>query len=71
MSKEYRSDAMAAIHETMTALLEAKAIDKTTMRSFDESCLTPSSPSATTNQGTGQRLASTLHGRTELADWTV
>ena len=40
-SKKYRSDAMAAIHETMEALHEVGAVDKQTMRHFDEACLTP------------------------------
>ena len=44
MSKKYRSDAMAAIHETMAALHDAGAIDKQTMRRFDEACLTPIRP---------------------------
>jgi putative transcriptional regulator len=44
MSKKYRSDAMAAIHETMEALHEINAIDKQTMRRFDEACLTPVGP---------------------------
>ena len=41
MSKKYRSDAMAAIHETMEALHKVGAVDKQTMRRFDEACLTP------------------------------
>lgn len=49
MSKRYRSDAMASIHETMEALHNLGAIDKETMRHFDESCLTPVSP-LTANQ---------------------
>jgi putative transcriptional regulator len=40
-SKKYRSDAMAAIHETMEALHKVGAVDKQTMRRFDEACLTP------------------------------
>lgn len=44
MSKKYRSDAMAAIHETMAALHEVGAINKQTMRRFDEACLTPIRP---------------------------
>ncbi len=44
MSKKYRSDAMAAIHETMAALHGTGAIDKQTMRRFDEACLTPIRP---------------------------
>ncbi len=41
MTKKYRSDAFAAIHETMESLHEVGAIDKQTMRQFDEACLTP------------------------------
>jgi len=41
MAKKYRSEAFAAIHETMEALHEAGTIDKQTMREFDEACLTP------------------------------
>ena len=41
MAKKYRSDAFAAIHETMETLHEVGAIDKQTMREFDEACLTP------------------------------
>jgi putative transcriptional regulator len=44
MAKQYRSDAMASIHETMEALHEVGAIDKQTMREFDEACLTPVEP---------------------------
>ena len=41
MTKKYRSDAFAAIHETIEALHEVGSIDKQTMRQFDEACLTP------------------------------
>jgi putative transcriptional regulator len=41
MSRKYRSDAMASIHETMEALRDVGAIDKQTMRRFDDACLTP------------------------------
>jgi putative transcriptional regulator len=44
MSKKYRSDAMAAIHETMEALQKVGAVDKQTMRRFDDACLTPVQP---------------------------
>lgn len=44
MSKKYRSEALAAIHETMEALHEIGAVDKQTMREFDEACLTPVKP---------------------------
>jgi|GEM_PF-2163219 len=40
MLKTYRSEALAAIHETMEALQEVGAIDLQTMREFDEVCLT-------------------------------
>ena len=35
---------MAAIHETMEALHKVGAIDKQTMRKFDDACLTPVQP---------------------------
>jgi putative transcriptional regulator len=41
MSRKYRSDAMASIHETMESLDKVRAIDKQTMRRFDDACLTP------------------------------
>lgn len=41
MAKKYRTDALAAIHETMEALHEVGAIGQRTMRQFDEACLTP------------------------------
>lgn len=44
MSRKYRSDAMASIHETMEALHKVGAIGKQTMRRFDEACLTPVHP---------------------------
>jgi len=44
MDKQYRSDALASIHETMEALHEVGAIDKQTMREFDDACLTPVEP---------------------------
>jgi|SRR5262249_30367634 len=39
--KTYKTDALAAIHETVSDYNEAGVIDKQTMRRFDESCLTP------------------------------
>ena len=39
--KTYKSDAFAAIHETMSGMYDAGVIDKKTMRQFDEGCLTP------------------------------
>ena len=41
MQQPYRSEALGAIHETMTALHEIGAINKVTMREFDEVCLQP------------------------------
>jgi len=41
MAKKYRSDAFAAIHETMESLHDIGAINKQTMREFDDACLTP------------------------------
>ncbi len=41
MSKQYKSAAMAAIHETALGMHEANVIAKETMKTFDEMCLTP------------------------------
>lgn len=38
--RKFKSDAFEAIHSSATALYKVGAIDKTTMRHFDESCLT-------------------------------
>jgi len=40
-TKNYRSKSMAAIHETVAGLFDTSAVDKQTMREFDEICLTP------------------------------
>ena len=44
MTKKYRSEALAAIHETMEALHDVGAVNKQTMRELDEACLTPVHP---------------------------
>ena len=41
VTKQYRSPIMAAIHETIEDLHAAGVVDKTTLRRFDETCLTP------------------------------
>lgn len=41
MGKRYKSDALAAVHETALGLHEAGAMDKRTLKEFDELCLTP------------------------------
>jgi len=38
--RKFKSDAFEAIHSSASALSKVGAIDKATMRSFDESCLT-------------------------------
>ena len=41
MRKTFKSDALAAIHETASDLSEAGLLDKRTLREFDQLCLTP------------------------------
>ena len=41
MAKQYKSDAVAAVHETALGLADAGVMAKRTMRAFDEMCLTP------------------------------
>ena len=40
MTKQYKSDALAAAHEISLGLTEAGVMRKQTMRTFDEMCLT-------------------------------
>jgi putative transcriptional regulator len=46
MTKNYRSDLMASLHESAEDLYAAGIIDKKTMREFDEACLTKAVPLA-------------------------
>lgn len=41
MPKKYKSNAMAALHETAQGLHDIGLLDAVTMREFDKSCLTP------------------------------
>ncbi len=41
MTKQYKSEALAAAHEAALGLAEAGVMSKRTMRAFDELCLTP------------------------------
>ena len=41
MTNQYKSDALAAAHETALGLTEARVMAKRTMKVFDEMCLTP------------------------------
>ena len=41
MSEQYKSRALAAVHETALGLHEVGVLDKVTMKTFDEMCLTP------------------------------
>lgn len=43
MAKTYESGAMAAVHEMIEGFHDSGAVDKQTMRGFDEACLTPAS----------------------------
>jgi putative transcriptional regulator len=44
MPRKYKSDAFAAIHSSAIALERIGAIDKETMREFDEACLSIPTP---------------------------
>ena len=41
MPKQYRSGALAAVHEAALGLTEAGVMSKRTMKAFDDMCLTP------------------------------
>ena len=44
MTKTYKSDAMAAVHEAASDLQDAGLMTKRTLREFDDLCLTPVKP---------------------------
>ncbi len=44
MTKQYRCETMAAIHETAEGLHAIGLMEKQTMRQFDDACLTPVRP---------------------------
>ena len=44
MDKVYKSEALAAVHEMMEGLQDGGAIDKRTLREFDEVSLAPAKP---------------------------
>jgi putative transcriptional regulator len=44
MAKNYRSKALAAVHEVVSGLRDAGVMDKRTMNAFDETCLTRIEP---------------------------
>ena len=44
MPRTYKSEALAAVHEMMEGLHEGGAVDKRTLREFDEECLVPATP---------------------------
>lgn len=46
MTKTYKSEALASIHEMMEGFHQGGHIDKRTMREFDEACLAPAEPLA-------------------------
>lgn len=39
--RDYKSDALGAIHEAISDAYESGVVDKKTMKHFDEACLTP------------------------------
>ena len=41
MARGYRSEVLAAVHETALGMTEASVMAKRTMKAFDEMCLTP------------------------------
>ena len=51
MPKQYKSEALAAAHETAQGLADAGVMAKRTMRAFDEMCLTPADDMPPENPG--------------------
>lgn len=55
MATQYRSRMVAAIHETVEGLHAAGPVDKRTMRSYDETCLTRAEPNSATESPARQQ----------------
>jgi DNA-binding transcriptional regulator YiaG len=53
MIKKYRSDALAALHETAQGLHHVDLIDAKTMRDFNASCLTKTDAAQRANEQAG------------------
>lgn len=52
--RQYKSEAFAAVHETMDALHQIGAIGKKTMRDFDKSCLAVSCTGTRSGRAVGK-----------------
>ncbi len=66
MTKQYKSDALAAAHETAMGLTEAGVMAKRTMKVFDETCLMPveeMAPERSREIRPGRRRALDVRGR--------
>jgi DNA-binding transcriptional regulator YiaG len=68
---QYRSNLLAAVHETALGLTEAGVLAKRTMKAFDEMCLTADEKLTYLNVTTGlisQRERGEKHARVKFAD---
>jgi DNA-binding transcriptional regulator YiaG len=65
MAKTYKSEALAALHESMSDLHQVSAIDSKIMREFDRACLTlvmELSPAAIRHVRAAMQLQNALGG---------
>lgn len=65
MIKQRKSEALAAVHETVLGLHEAGAMSKMTMKMFDERCLTP------TEELTAERIRQIRPRQKRTSAWKV
>ncbi len=66
MSEVYKSDILGAVHQAVEGLQKVGAIDKKTMREFDESCLTeikPMSPNKIVKLRNREGISQAVMGR--------
>lgn len=68
MAKKYRSEAMAAIHETAADLHRAGGMDQGMMRKFDALCFTPIQERTRKGETYTDRDGAPLHGLSENAE---
>ena len=70
MPRTYKSEALAAVHEMIEGLHEAGAVDKQTLREFDEACLAPADTSQSLFDAV--KIVRTVDQTEPLADdWSI
>ncbi len=69
--KKYKSDAFEAIHSLASSLHKVGAINKTTMRAFDASCIATPPVLTVNEQAERQQRVDFARGNVQLEEFTL